>query len=446
MTQYITEIQNNKLQIEYRFVKILGRYSSKKIIELIKKLDIYNDENNLMLIDEFISELYEDLNKLCANYIFIDFIKKLFTQNDTVKTLSYDIIFNKFFTLGPFFNFKLDSYINFFELNDEEFKRILLKYSNIKLTDKNIPLDSTTKIILSEKNFNLSNVISRRLINDVCSGNYNEITKLFNKITQSKLELVMEFSEKTNEYLECVLYEYNPCTKFDKDNFSLPKIYDELIYKIEINFTDYIKCTDHILFIIIKLLITNNVFNDFNQILDIIYSRSNIPVIILISILRPELLDINLHQLKKIIYYGRCDVFELLYFHIPYKILPILSESNPLDFRGIEINYTNDIHGGSNWGNHENDRSIVGKKNHTSLIELIFGIAREKKYTHICWTDEIKKHWINCALENKKYSKVGQYEAYFISYDKLIEMIDLEFSYGSYRKVNQFLKLKKIEI
>lgn len=440
MTEYITKIQNNESYREYKFVKITG-YSSKEIIELIKKLDIYNDKNNLMLIDEFISELYEDLNTICSNYQFVDFIKKLFTQNDYENTLSYDIIFNQLFTLGSMFYDSLDSYINFFELNNEQLTKILVKYSNIKLTDKNIPLDSKTKIILSDKNFNLSNVIIRKLINTICSSHYNKIIESLNKITQSKFELILEFTEKTNKYLKCLLYEYKHNIKFDKDNFSLPKIYDELINKIEINFMDYIKSTNHILFILIKLLITNNVFNDFNEILDIIYSRSNIPVITLISILRPELLDINLSQLKKIIYYGRYDVFELLYFHIPYKILPILKESNPLDFRGIEINYSDDIHGGSNWGNDENDRSIVGKKNHNSLIGLIFGIAGEKKYTHICWTDEIKKHWINCAIEYKKYSHVSQDDAYFISYNELVEMIGLKFDFTNKESIKEHINL-----
>ena len=425
---YNYKIQNNESYIKYEFVKIAG-YSSNEIIELIKKLDIYNDHNNLITIDKFISELYDDLNIICPNYRIVDFIKKLFTQNDFEKRLSYDIIFNDFFCFGSMFDTNLNNYTNFFDLNDEQFKKILLKYSNIKLTDKNISLDPKTKIKISDNKFNLSNVILNRLIDTIYSNNYNKNKKLLNNITHTKLVLILEFSEKNNNCLEYLLYKYIPRSKFNKKNYGLPKIYDDLIYKTEINLTDYSNSTEHIIFILSKLMITNNVFNNFVSILDIIYLRSNIPVIILISILRPELLDINLTQLKKIIYYGRFDVFELLYFHIPYKILSILKESNPLDFRDIEINYTTDIHGGSHWGNDENERSIVGKKNHSLLIELIFGIAGEKKYTHISWTDEIKKHWINCSIENKQYSHLNQDEEYFVSYNELVELMGLKFDF-----------------
>lgn len=434
-------MSNDNPYSQYKFVDIIG-YSSKEIIELIKELDIYNDENNLILIDEFISELYSDVKSILSKYKFVDFIKILFTQNNKEKILSYDIIFNNLFSYISLFNDDgLCDFVNFLELDDEEFKQIITKYSNIKLTDKNIPLDPKTKIKLSDKNCCLSNIILQKIINTLCSNRYKEIKKAFNIITQSKLELLMQFSEKKNSYLECLLYKFDSHTRLNKDNYGLHKKYDELINKTEINFVNDIEEIKHIKFILIKLLILNNVFNNFISILDIIYLRSNIPVISMISILKPELLDINLSQLKKIVYYGRYDVFELLYFLIPYKILPILKESNPLDFNGIENNYTTDIHGGSHWGNDENDRSIVGNKNHVSLIKLIFGIAGEKKYTHICWTDEIKKHWIQIAIENKKYSDVGQDEKYFISYNKLVEMLELKFDFTNKESIKEHINL-----
>lgn len=232
----------------------------------------------------------------------------------------------------------------------------------MKSLNKLYHFDPKTKIKLSDKNCCLPNIILQRIINTLCSNLYKEINKSFNIITQSKLELLMEFSKKSNSYLESLLYKYSARTRLNKDNFELPKIYDELINNTEIDFVKYIEETTHLEFILIKLLILNNVFDNFVSILDIIYFRSNIPVISMISILRLELLNINLTQLKKIIYYGRYDVFELLYFHIPYKVPPILKESKPHDFSGFDINYTKDINGSSYWGNDENDRSIIGKK------------------------------------------------------------------------------------
>ena len=73
----------------YNFIKILS-YEKNKVIELISKLDIYKDENNLKYFDEFITEYNSDLGSLCDNYKFIDMIKSLFVQHD--KNVSLDMI------------------------------------------------------------------------------------------------------------------------------------------------------------------------------------------------------------------------------------------------------------------------------------------------------------------------------------------------------------------
>lgn len=451
-------------------------YDDLLIKSLIKKLDIYDDELNLKAINEFISELYSDLKSICSNYNFTNFVKILFTQNDKEIKLDYNIIFNCLFSYSSIYscgyhNNKIDNYIKFFELNDDEFKRILTKYSNIKITDKFIPLDPKTKIILSNKNYSLSNEISNKIINIIVKndgGLKNEISKL----TQSKLEFILTLSTKNNFYLKELLFTFDrKITRnngnnngnnsdndsdngndSDSDNDSdndnnnnnkkiMPDIFNELIIRTEINFIKDIKCSHHMMFVVIKILILNNVFDNFSKILDIIYSRSNIHVINMISILRPELLDINLTLLNKIIYYGRYDVFKTLFFHIPYKILPILKESNPFDISKIKINYTDDINGGSHWGNDEQERPIIGKKNHAKLIKFIFKIASEKNYTHICWTNEIKKYWLNIAISNINCNQYDQDDEYFVSYKELLEILKLKFDFTNKESIKEHIDL-----
>ena len=447
MSKHIDKIQNKQYYSEYNFIKMAG-YSSNKIIELINDLDIFDDKNYLTNIDKFISELYHDIKFLCPNYKFVEFINKLFTQNNNPITISYNYIFNELFCITSYSN-NIDNYINFFELNDEQFKQIITKYSNIKLTDKLMPLDPKTKITLSDKNFNLSNIILNKLTNNK--------KKIYNVLTQSKLELIIKFADKNNSYLKNLLYNFDDFTTFDdnynnddgdddgddddNNNSKSSKIYDELINKTEIDFVNDIKNLKHLSFVVIKLLILNNAFDNFISILDILYSRSNIPVISMISILRFELLDINLTLLTKIVYYGRYDVFKLLFFHIPYKILLILKESNPLDFRNTYIDYTDDIYGGSHWGNDEHERIIVGKKNHAKLIKLILSIGREKNYLHICWTDEIKKHWVDIVIENEKNSHTYLDNEYFVSYNKLIKILELKFDFTNKESIKEYMNL-----
>lgn len=125
MTDYVSQVLNNNNQYnKYKFVKISG-YSSKEIIQLVKALDIYDDENNLILIDEFISELYEDIKSILSHYRFVYFIKILFTQSNKEKILSYDIIFNNLFSYVSSFDDGMCYYVNFFELDDEKFKQII---------------------------------------------------------------------------------------------------------------------------------------------------------------------------------------------------------------------------------------------------------------------------------------------------------------------------------
>ena len=177
----------------------------------------------------------------------------------------------------------------FFELDLKTFEKIINKYSNVKLSDKIIPLDPSTKIILSDKNFNLANVVLKSIIDKFNS-------KI--KIEQNKLEILMIYLDKINYFLSNLLYKnswnrlhFNKKILSSKNN----EKYNDLINKMYVDIQN-----DQLDFVIIKILILNNVFNDFIEILDIIYSTSNIYVIKMLSILKPNLLDINLKLLKKL--------------------------------------------------------------------------------------------------------------------------------------------------
>jgi hypothetical protein len=143
--------------------------------------------------------------------------------------------------------------------------------------------------------------------------------------------------------------------------------------------------------------------------------------------IRPELINLDLIGLKKIIYYGRIKVFEFLFFHIPYVILDLLSKSNPLDISDFEgVFYTDDIWNGTTLIENEYERKIIGSKSHTQLINYIMEICKEKNYSHVKWTDPIKKYWVNLALEYKLNLEY-QDSKYFIPYDELLQILELNF-------------------
>jgi len=170
----------------------------------------------------------------------------------------------------------------------------------------------------------------------------------------------------------------------------------------------------------------------------------------MINIIRPELLDITDLMLKKIVYYGRFNVFEILFENIPYKILDIISKSNPLDLKienVDEFSYIEDI-----WNDHyrfeeENEKPIISPTdiNHEKLINLIISIGREKYYNHICWTESIKIYWIKLAIDYSSYT-TNQDKHYFIKYEKLIEMFNLKFDFTDKTSIKQHIQLFGKEI
>jgi hypothetical protein len=424
------ELDINKLN----FIKIIDSYLHKEIIKQILDLDIYKDINNLKLLDKFVSELYDDFYPICVKYKFCDFIKTLFKQNQCSFTLTYHKIFNDILSFNKF-----GVYANFFELDLTSFEKIITKYSNVKLSNKLIPLDPLTKIILSDDDFSLGTIMLNLIINNIKPLEQLQINK---KIEQNKLEFIMKFVNKDNNYISNLLYK-------NIDHYSERRILSNTIkeknnYLTNKNYIDIpndITTNRQLVFVLVKLLIINNVYNNFTEILDIIYSCSYIYIIEMLSILKPMLLDINLELFKKIIYYGRFDVFEILYFHIPHKILSILKISNPFDLKGVDFCYINDINGGSFWENNECDKIVIGKKQHFELIDIILSISSEKKYVHVNFTDEIKRHWIEMSIENESLSNDTISNEYFASYDELIKLFKLEFDFKHKNSIKNHIEL-----
>lgn len=415
-----------------KFIKpIFGEYDKKEIIDLISLCDIYKDNENLIKIDNFICELYEDLIPFSNVWDIKILIKKFFTKNNKQLIISYYILFNEIFTFG-LFNNTLEKYINFLEITDFElFEKIINKYSNVKLTDKSIPIEPTTNIILSADNFNLSNILISRIINNICSpfGKENNIIK---NLSLDKLKFLFSNITKNNSYLKNILIN----NEYPNNTSSKIK---ELIVKTQIDFNNI--TSKELIFVFSKLLVENNVFDNFYEILNIAYCRSALSFIEIIVELRFDLLDIDLPMLKDIIYYGRFEVFEKIYWHIPWKILSILEANNPFDLTDCNCDYTEDINGGSHWGNNEYERKIIGKKKHKELFNMIISIVEEKNYSNVVLTDEIKSQWIKMAITNDSYENISQDSIYFVNYKELKEIFGYEFDFKSKESVSKHIKL-----
>lgn len=402
-------------------------YDKKKIIDLIYSYDIYKTKENLVTLDNFICELHDDLFVFCSNYDFEKIINIFLTKNNYELQMSYSRIFDEIFMMSTFCN-EIHKYKNIIEIEDFElFQKIIIKYSNIKLSDKQIIFDPSTNIVVSNKNFNLSNVLLTKIIDS------RNIAELISKIYPDKLELLLNNVKKNNSFLEKILFS-------NKYPESLNKYYSDLLIKTKHDLDENTKSKE-LLIILVKMFIENNIFDNFTEILNIAYSRSYVSFIETVLLFKPDLLDINLNMLKKIMYYGRFEVFEKIYWHIPWKIHSILKDHNPFDFGDFYYDYTYDIYGGSYWGRDEYDRTIIGKREHDKLFKLILSIAEEKNYIHVGWTEEIKTEWIKRAIEYESESDESLSYRYFISYEELKKIFRLEFDFTSKESIKKHIEL-----
>lgn len=68
-------------------------------------------------------------------------------------------------------------------------------------------------------------------------------------------------------------------------------------------------------------------------------------------------------------------------------------------------------------------------------------ICGEKKYTHVVWTDDIKKYWIRRTIElNTIADESIEYE-YFVSYDELKNILGLDFNFENKESIKKHIEL-----
>lgn len=410
-------------------------YESNKIKSLIDKLPIYSDKSKLFLLDNFIGELYDDFHSLIPDYKFKEYIEYVLTEKDKPEILSFRKLF------------KIDSVLpdlifdDLIEIKDDNiFNNIIDKYSSIYINNKDIPLDPLTNLTLSNDEFNISELILKYILKKFC-----DFSKNIYIVNQNRLEKIISHLPKSNNYFTSIIYTLNlkryrnheVLSVYIKNNISEKTCID--IEKIENekknNFLELYLC------VLFKILIEHDKFEDFGEILNILYCCSLLDLLEMINLIKPELISLDLVGLKKIIYYGRLKVFEFLFFNIPYVILDLLSKFNPLDISNSdEFSYTEDIWNGTIWYERESDKRIIGSRKHKELIQLIMSICAEKNYSHVIFTEDIKKNWINLALEYN-LEKNFQDSSYFISYDKLLEMFQLSFDITNKDSIQIHIKM-----
>lgn len=420
-------IINIKISILNNYQSNMDNYSNLKMFKIygwesnilnsqLEKLPLYLDKSKLLLLNNFIEELYNDFHLIIDDYNFRKFIKYLLEPKNKPEILNLTKLFN----YDLFFEQHMHKLI---EIDDAIFSNIINKYSSIYIGNKDIPLDPLVNLTLSNDEFNISKLVFNYMIDHINKKTYI--------ISYTILEKIVSYLPKSNNYFTTILYNLNyvqyknikNLSECIKNNITNKTIID--IIKIKSKETN--NFLELYMYILIKILIEHNKFKDWDEILNIIYCSSYLNLLDMINTIRPELISLDLIGLKKIVYYGRFEVFEFLFFNIPYVILDLLSKSNPLDLTGLEdISYTEDIWNGNILNIGENEKQIIGEKKHKELIDLITSICAEKNYPHVLWTEEIKKYWINLALEYR-LNLVFQDSKYFISYDKLLELLHLSF-------------------
>jgi hypothetical protein len=411
--------------MNYQNLKIFKIYNceSNVLISLLKKLPLYSDESKLILFDNFIGELYEDFHCMIYDYEFRKFIGYLLKISDKPKEFSLLKLFSKASFDG---NFEFIMKRIFIKIEDDSiFFNIIDKYSSIYICEKDIPLDPLANLTVSDKEFNICNLIYRVMV--------SIDKRIFDTYINSldRLEKVIGYLSKSNGYFTDIIYNLNSMSYLISENLSeyiKTNISDKTSIDIKKIKTDkeknFIELYYYVLF---KILMEHNKFEDFNDILNKVYCSSQLNLLDMINTSRPELIKLDLIGLKKIIYYGNLEVFEFLFFNIPYVILDLLANSNPLDISDLEdISYKDDIWNGYESRQYINSCKIIGRRKHKELFDLVRKICEEKNYSHVIWSDPVKKHWINLALEYQSESDF-QYSNYFISYDKLLKFFKISF-------------------
>jgi hypothetical protein len=419
---------------ELKIFKICG-YEWDKIKLLINKLPLYLDKSKLILLDNFIGELHDDFHLIIPSYKFRDYIIYLLTEKDKSEILSFTKLF-KLGTMFPDFNFD-----NLIEIKDDNiFNNIIDKYSNVFISTKDIPLDPLTNLTLSNDKFNISEYIFKNMLKRF--GDYSKNIYMTN---QNRLEKIISYLPKSNMNFTSIIYTLNfqmnrrstLLFEYVKKNIAEKTIIDiENIQNDKKN-----NFLELYLYVLFKKLIEQDKFEDFEEILNLLYCSSQLNLLEMINLIKPELIKLDLMGLKKIIYYGRFKVFEFLFFNIPYFILDLLSKTNPLDIsESDDISYIDDIWDGTIWYERESEKKIIGTRRHKELIKFILEICAEKNYSHVLFTENIKKNWISLALQYKLETNF-QDSRYFISYDELLKILELSFDINNKNSIQTHIKM-----
>jgi hypothetical protein len=424
---------------KYDFIKLFN-YDKNKFIELISDLEVYEDETNLIKINDFIMEIYNDFKDIIPKHRYKDFLLMLFKKKEKPYTLKFEyLIFFDSYHIQSYWNKLLD-------LDIISFENIIKKYSNINLFNRDLPFDTSMNIIISNENYNISDKIIHKNLLSLTDYSYENIY-----IDTSKINIMVKYITKTNLYIDLIFDSIMTNSRLlrnteniDKSELANKIFNEEFISKINIDLLDITNYKfDIYRFELIKKFIMNDIFDDFSLVLTRIYCSDLNIILNIIGLLRLDLLEINEVQLKKIIYYGRFEIFEKLYFFIPYQILDILSKSNIFDIDNIEFDYLDDIWDSYRFDN--NDEPVIGIKKHKELLNLIKSICKEKNYNNNIFTDKIKKDWIKIALENQKLKNTQDNE-YFIKINELIEIFDIKLDINDKASIKKCIELldKKI--
>lgn len=417
---------------EFKFLNQLklhaGAETTNEIIQAILK---YNSDINiykLTNIDNFICELYQYIFPICLDIDkFNEYIKFLFLQNKEY-LFRYESIFYK---LVLYDGYSDKGYKRILQLNMNDFKSLILKYSNCDaiynniLCDKLIGETSTTK---NEK-FNIANKLLYYLFE----------TKSMDVIQYTTFEKINILISNSTNLIDCMKKSVE-LLDISHKNKKFQSINIRDIIHIESDTIPRNLLTSRFISNIwlLSICLIKSLQQELNKVLDYVYCRSNIYVIDIINEISTDLITISESQLTKIVYYGRYEVFNKLYEIIPTKLMTILQTSNPLDISKNVCHYRTDVlNDPPYWGNDEDDRQIVGKKNHLKLFKSIFNIKEQYNLNHINWSIDIQRDWLKKSFKYKDL----QYICYFITYQKLLEIFNIKIDISSKETIQTLINL-----